>query len=236
MQTGIIVIVFNLDVRVFNLQIESIKKFCKDDYTIQVIDNSTDEILSEKIYHAACDLDVNYSKIKTDALDPSHSHAAAANLAFKNLYHEYDYFFFLDHDCIPVKPFSVVSILGNNIAAGVQQGFETKYFWAGMFMFNKHRVKKNYINFNPIQRLRIDTGGMNYRIFKQHPKECIWLDEVGVKNETIEDEFYYYYLMLNKGGFIHFINTSNWRGVPNTKNRITSLIEITKNLINDNIQ
>lgn len=229
MQTGIIVIVFNLDKRVFNLQIESIKRFCKDDYTIEVIDNSTEP----NEYNLE---GLNYTKVDSPSLDPSHSHAYAANYAFKLLYNKYDYFFFLDHDCIPVKDFSVVSTLGNNIAAGVQQGFQVKYFWAGCFMFNKHRVKKQYINFNPIHRLRIDTGGTNYKIFKHNPKECIWLDEVGVKNETIEDEFYYYYLMLDKGTFIHFINTSNWRGVPNTHERITSLIQITKNLIHDNVQ
>jgi hypothetical protein len=232
----IVIIVFNLDGRVFDLQIESIKKFCLDNYSIHIYDNSSDDFMSDVIYHKAMSHEVNYTRVTSEAVDPSHSHAYAANYAFNDLYHDTEYFFFLDHDCIPVKTFSVVSILGNNIAAGVQQGFETKYFWAGMFMFNNHKVKKQFINFNPIHKLRIDTGGMNYKIFRNYPKECVWLDEVGVKNETIEDEFYYYYLMLNNRGFIHFINTSNWRGVPNTENRITSLIEITKNLINDNIQ
>ena len=39
-------------------------------------------------------------------------------------------FFFIDHDCIPVREFSVIDILGGgHVAAGIGEEKNKKYFW-----------------------------------------------------------------------------------------------------------
>jgi len=136
--TGIIIITFNTPLEVLKLQLANIKKFCKDDYTIEVIDNSrTKHDMTKDIALSYG----NYARTGLPKRDPSNSHGAACDFAYKLLKHKYDTFLFLDHDCIPVKPFSVVEILGDKQLGGVLQGVsDTKYLWIGCFMF--HRVEE----------------------------------------------------------------------------------------------
>lgn len=233
MKLGIVIITFNLDCRIFLLQIQNIKKFCTDDYTIEIIDNSTNTELSEAIKYHASNEGVNYTKTDAGDNDPSTSHAFACNFSYSLLKDQYDYFFYLDHDCIPVKTFSVVEILGDKLIAGVLQGQAvTKYFWPGCVMWN-NKIEKRLINFDHNQRLRVDTGGKFHKIIDKYGYDkCILFDEIGCKNPYFEDEFYYFYMMIYNKTFIHFINAANWRRVERNEERLNTLINITQNLIN----
>lgn len=234
MKVGVIIIVFNLDCRVFLLQISAIRKFCSDDYVIEVIDNSTDIEKSEAIKYHAGSQNVNYRKTEPNNNDPSHSHAFAANISYKILQNEYDILFYLDHDCIPVKSFNCVEILGKNDIAGVQSGQgQTKYFWPGCLMWKVKKIPKSYINFNPVHRLRADTGGGLYKILPRY--KCLFFDEVGCANPDFShDPDYYFYMTMHNKTFIHWLNTSNWRNKKNNEERINTLINITQNLIDGN--
>lgn len=214
MKTAIVIIVYNLDHRVFLLQIEAIKKFCTDNYTIEVIDNSTNKELSDAIkYHAQ---GLSYRKTNPGSAGASHSHAFALNLSYKILFEFYDYFLFLDHDCIPIKPFSIVKTLGEKTIAGVRVGIDIKYYWPGCLMFNK-KINVKYLNFNPIEKLRIDTGGTTYKFIEHNPDECIFFDEVGYYNDEFRDtHLYYFYMVINEGTFMHFLNSSNWNPTKKT--------------------
>ena len=235
--TAIVIIVYNLDARIFLLQIEAIKKFCQDSYVIEVFDNSTNEELSEAIKYHASNQAVKYSRTIPCENDPSHSHAFAANMAYKDVKDNYSHILFLDHDCIPVKPFSVVETLGNKLIAGVLQGQAvTKYFWPGCLMINNKIIDTGLVNFNLITKLRTDTGGSLHKIIDRYGYDaCIQFDEIGVQNPYFQDEFYYFYLMINNKTFIHFINAANWRGVERNEERLNTLINITENLIHDSV-
>lgn len=233
--TGIIVIVYNLDHRVFLLQIEAIKRFCKDDYVIEVIDNSSDRELSDAIAFHAREQGVKYQRTQSGKTDPSFSHAFAANYAYTRLADFYDYMFFMDHDLIPCKPFSVKEIIGENCAAGLLTGVETKYLWAGCLMIDRRRVDKKYMNFNPIHKLRIDTGGTTWMLLRDR-EDIVLFDEVGCFNDDFRDtELYYFYLMLHEGTFMHFLNSSGWNPTERNDERINSLINIAQQRINDNL-
>lgn len=233
--TGVVIIVFNIDCRIFLLQIQAIKKFCKDEFVIEVIDNSTNEEQAEAIRYHAKDQGVNYTKTEPALNDPSTSHAFAANFSYKLLREQYDYFLYLDHDCIPVKEFSVVEILGDKLIAGVLQGqSETKYFWPGCVMWNNKEIDFRAIDFNHYSKLRVDTGGGFYKVIKTYGYDrCILFDEIGCQNPDFQDEHYYFYMMIYNKTFIHWLNTSNWRGVERNNERIGTLMNITLNLIND---
>lgn len=232
--TGIVIITFNLDCRIFILQIEAIKKFCRDEYSIEIIDNSTNEELAEAIkYHAGIQ-EVNYHRTIPANHDPSSSHAFAASISYKMLCNQYQYFFYLDHDCIPVKEFSVVETLGDKLIAGVLQGqAETKYFWPGCVMWN-NVIDRRCIDFSHSNKLRTDTGGGFYKVIEKYGYEkCILFDEVGCENPDFKDEVYYFYMMINNRTFIHWLNTSNWRKVERNEERLNTLLNITQNLINN---
>src|ERR1019366_7162810 len=106
MKVVIIVIVFNLDSRIFLLQMEAIKKLCKDDYVIEIFDNSTSSELAEAIRDHSEINKINYRKCNADDPDFSSSHAWALNLSYHLLKNEdYKFVMYLDHDMLPVKSF-----------------------------------------------------------------------------------------------------------------------------------
>lgn len=232
MKVCICIIVYNLDHRIFIFQIESIKKYCTDDYAIEVIDNSTHKEKSEAIkYHAGIQ-EVNYRKTEPGEIDSSQSHAFAANLSYKMLFEFYDAFFYLDHDLIPVKPFSVSQILEENDCAGVKVGIETKSLWAGCVMWKK-TIPVELIDFTPIHDLRLDTGAGFYKVIDQY--KCFFFDEVGCFNEQFKDtKLYYFYMMIYSGTFMHFLNASDWNPTKNNEQRLNSLMNIAMQRQNEN--
>lgn len=229
--TAIVIITFNIDHRIFIFQIEAIKKFCTDDYVIEVIDNSTNKEKSEAIkYHAGIQ-QVSYRKTEPGEIDSSHSHAFAANLSFKMLFEFYDYFFYLDHDCIPVKPFSVVDILGDYDAAGVVAGIDVKYLWPGCMMWNNKTVDRGLIDFTPSHEMRTDTGGGSYVLLERY--KCLFFDEIGCYNPHFANtKLYYFYMMIYNETFIHFLNGSDWNSTKYNDQRLNSLM----NIANERIQ
>lgn len=227
MKVGIVVITFNISTRVFILQMEAIKKFCQDDFVIEVVDNSNDEAMAEAIRHHAGVQEVNYTKVVSATQDPSLSHSFAANMAYKKFHPFYDALLFLDHDCIPVKPFCVKEMLDGGLIAGMLSGHALSYFWPGLFLISS-QVDPSLVDFSPNPKLRYDTGG-GLSILKDTygDEKCRYVDEVGHQNiHQLNHKEYYFYMMMYKGTFMHFINSSNWRGLENDEARVSSLIAI----------
>ncbi len=234
MKVGIVIITYNLDCRVFILQIEAIRKFCQDpDYTIEVFDNSSNQELATAIKHHAGELGVKYNRTNPSTSDASLSHSFAANFSYKILKDTYDTFFYCDHDLIPIKLFSVEQILGNYIGAGVKHGINVKYFWPGCFMFKNGFVDKSLIDFSPNQELSIDTGGELRKLIENHGEDkFLFFDETGCQNETmITHKDYYFYIMIFGETFLHFLAASNWSKKERHEERINSLINIATNKI-----
>lgn len=229
MKIGIIVVVYNLNTRVFLLQMECIKKFCTDNnYTIEIIDNSTDNELSEAIKYHSSVMKLNYTRVRANNNDSSWSHSFAANFAYQRFENEYDIFFYLDHDCIPVKKFSIIEILRDYVIAGVEIGAHTKYFWPGCLMFNNTLISHNLVNFSPNGELRVDTGGELYKVIETHGRnKCLFFDEEGHGNPAfVNTPLYSFYMMIYNETFMHFINASGWNPTDRNEERLNSLINI----------
>lgn len=234
---GIIIVTYNTLVDIFLLQIDAINKFCKDDYRIEIIDNSHDLEKAEGIRYHSERLGLSYRKTFSRDSNGSDSHSFAANLSYNILKDTYDYLFYLDHDCIPIKPFSVSTILGDKLMAGIAQNVEHTYFWAGCFLFNNRKIEKDLLDFRPDNTLGLDTGGSLYKLIEHHTKEsCLFFHEAYHQNPYFNGRLYNYYSIINEQ-FLHFINSSNWNGTENHTERINSLITVTKEIIqkNDNL-
>lgn len=231
MKVGIIIITYNLSSEIFLLQMAAIKKFCKDeDYTVEIVDNSSDEKMAEDIRYHASILELNYIKTFAGGMG-SDSHAFAANFSYQKFKDKYNYFAYLDHDIIPVSDFSVVEILsGGHVMAGVGQGAQKTYFWPGLLFWNGNAVDLEIIDFSPSHIFGLDTGGNLYKVIEKYGKEnCIFFNEAYHQNPFFNSVGgYNHYAMLADNRFMHMINSSNWNDTERHEERINSLINVAK--------
>jgi len=238
MKVGIVIIVYNISSEIMILQIEAIRKFCKDDFTIEIIDNSTDIQVSTDIRYHCERLGVNYKKTFAISLNGSQSHSFAANLSYQKLKDQFDIFLYLDHDCIPVLPFSVVEILGEEkVMAGIGQHEVNTFMWPGCVAWRNDKVDNELIDFSPCHELRQDTGSGLRKVIEKYGKEnCIFFDEAYHQNPDFVDNRYGYYSMINGGVFCHCVNGSNWAASDRHEERINSFANIIREKINANVE
>lgn len=224
---GIFIITYNIPAEVFLLQIDAIRKFCKDEhYRIIIADNSSDDDMSEGIRYHSNRLGLVYTKTNASSVNSSDSHSWAANFIYQKYHHPFRYCFFLDHDCIPVKDFSVLEILGDKAMAGLGQAKQKTYFWPGCVMWDGDKVID--IDFSPNSEFGLDTGGNIYKAIEDvGVSECVFFDESYHQNPHFKGK-YDCFAMINDDMFLHFINGSNWNDEKNNTDRLNSLINITR--------
>lgn len=232
MKVAIVIIIYNIPFDIFLLQIESIKKFCTDeDYEIEIIDNSTDMTIAEGIQYHSGILGLNYTKTNASSSNGSDSHSFAANTSFRLLKNRYQYWLYLDHDCFPIKPFSVVKILGEKYIAGIGQNVTNKYFWPGCVMFKYFHD----IDFSPSHQLGLDTGGGLRKVIEYWGEEnCIFFNESYNQNPNYNGE-YNHYALINNGMFLHCINGSGWNKIEGNNDRLNSLINIIRKKVDEKV-
>jgi glycosyltransferase involved in cell wall biosynthesis len=218
-RTAIIIITYN-NSKLLRKQIERIERHCKDQYEIVIVDNSTNKQEAQAIKYI-CSIN-KCIHLKTDASSKngSGSHAFAANVSWITYRKNYDYFFYLDHDCFPIKDFSVENILSDKIMAGIGQEKSKTYLWPGCLMFKAGLD----IDFSTNHEHQLDTGGNLYKIIEQAPDDIIYFDEVHKENPEFTKNMYNFYSLIMDGTFMHFINGSGWNKVGNQDERINSLL------------
>lgn len=227
-KVGIIIITYNISSEIFLLQIAAIKKFCKDDFTIHVFDNSTDKDLAENIRYHASHLGLDYIKTFAGGKDSSDSHAFCANFAYQKLKDKYQFFFYADHDLIPVMEFSIIDILnGGHVMAGIGQEKIKKYYWPGCLMWRNSDIDKELIDFSP--EAGLDTGGSLWKVIEKYGGDsCVFFNESYHENPYFKSKDYGSYAMINNQMFMHFVASSNWVKLKNHQERISSLINVAK--------
>lgn len=236
MKLAIVIITYNIPAELLLLQVAAIRKFCKDDdYTIEIIDNSSNTDIAEHIRYHSLQLELNYHKTFSSSINSSDSHSFAANLSYQKLREYYTAFAYFDHDLIPVKEFSIKDILGStHIAAGLGQGAKKKYFWPGCVIFDNKKIDGNIIDFSPNAEFGLDTGGNLYKLIEEYGEDrCIFFNETYHQNPNFRDARYGHYAMINNEMFMHFVNSSNWAGVTRNEERLNSLKSIAAELINN---
>jgi glycosyltransferase involved in cell wall biosynthesis len=220
-KVAVVIICYN-NPRLLTPQIKLLRKYCTDKPKIIVVDNSTDQEAIDAIEYYCKQLKVRRIKTKASSHNGSDSHSFAANVSYLMLKDKFDYFLYLDHDCFPVKPFSIVETLGKNLFAGIGQQKSKLYLWPGCFMFKTMEG----IDFSPSHEFGLDTGGNLYKLIEANPNKTLFFDEVYEQNPGYNKSIYSFYAMINKGTFCHFINGSNWNYQETNEERINSLLNI----------
>lgn len=244
-------------------QTRCIKRFCKDkQYDILIVDNSNIETCRKNIQQQCESLDVKYFKIESNIvkpkkLDSSGDHAFALRYGFNKFKDDYDYVFFLDHDIFPIKDFSVAEFLKLNtenklIAAGLPQGSNKTFFWAGCFLLNMRGCDLNLIgNFSPIHALGLDTNGDSHKLLEVYEKDrfCFFNEQFIINNRFLDiisnkqDEVrqngggevndpYKEYQLIANGTFLHFRGGSNYVSCILYGERMGSLFNVLNEKIN----
>lgn len=225
MKVGVIIINYNCP-NLLVPQLEGLRRFCKDDYEIVVVDNSSDPEASEGVrYHSEGCL---YIRSHSGSHGGSKSHAFACNLAWMKLHENYDYLLFLDHDNLPIKDFSVVEMLKGRAMVGLGQGKVKTYYWPGFVAFDLSKVKE--ADFSCNSEYGLDTGGNLYlSIEKAGIENCGFVGEEYFENPYFvsHNPKYNYYTVI-AGGFLHFCNGSGWEKLDRNEERINSLLNIVK--------
>jgi len=226
------IITYNIDPTVFLLQVSAIRRFCTDECDIHVVDNSSDKELATAIKYHCDDLGIEYKRTKSGSKNSSDSHTFALKFAYDMLRDKYDYFLFLDHDCIPVKPFGVVDTLGTKLMAGIGQGRPPYvYLWVGCLFMNTSGIDKSLVDFSFSHQLHLDTGGMIYKLIEKYGHEnFIFFDEVYCQIDGFDGK-YGYYSLISDERFLHMVGGSNWEGIDRHTERMNALINITNSLI-----
>lgn len=229
---AVVIVVFNIS-NLIETQINLIKRFCKDDFDIIVIDNSSDLKVANDVKSIVNNLNCIYLKTSSPS-DFSQSHATACNFAYKQLKH-YKYMLFLDHDNFPVENFSVVETMKNKVIGGVGQARkDIYYYWPGCVMINNELIDTNLVDFSVNNKLGLDTGGNLYKIIEKFGNDkCVNFDQYDMPNTVDPTQFFYNLIcspksLLTKFSFMHFINASNWNNKERNNERLESLLQILK--------
>lgn len=224
---GVIIITYN-NADLLDKQIECFKRFCKDSYELVVIDNSTEQSVIDAIEYKCKISGLRLIKTTASSQDGSDSHAFAANLSYTKLQGEFGFMLYLDHDCFPIKEFSVANILKDKVMAGLgQEKKGITYFWPGCVMWDQMAVNMapQKINFSP--EYGLDTGGALHRIMRELGNDkLIFFNERHMQNPEFNKSFYNFFSLINNGMFMHFVNGSNWNKEEAHDERINSLYNI----------
>ena len=230
---GIVVITYN-NPDLLDKQIVCLQEFCKDNYELVVIDNSTEQAAIDAVAYKCKINGLRMIKTSASSKNGSDSHSFAANLSYQKLKNDFSHFLYLDHDCFMVKDFSVMEFLKGKVMAGLgQEKSGITYFWPGCVMWDNDIVLQceNQIDFSP--GYGCDTGGMLHMIMREIKEEnLIHFDEQHMQNPGFTKSFYNFFCMLNKGTFMHFVNGSGWNKENAHEERINSLFNILTKLCN----
>ena len=223
---AIVIITYNQH-RLLRTQLERIERHCIDEFKVIIIDNSSDKEEAKHIKYIASLGQHKYLKTNSSSQGGSSSHAFAANFSVQAIGKDYDYFLYLDHDCFPVKDFSVIKILSQQyVIAGIGQTRSKTYLWPGCLMFKQGLE----IDFSVNHELGLDTGGNLYKIIEQAPDDVLYLNEAHTENPEFTKSMYNFYSLINDAMFMHFINGSGWNKVGHQDERIGSLLNVLSKL------
>lgn len=111
----IITVAFN-NVELIQYQEQFLHRFIQDPYLHIVVDNSTDLMVREQLYHFCLENKIAYISLPKNFLNwvgGSYSHAAALNYVYKHIIAQRRPFAFgqIDHDLFPTRPISIIDKL-----------------------------------------------------------------------------------------------------------------------------
>ena len=184
-------IAFNKTVCV-EVMIESWKLHARNTDLV-IVDNSSKPQAREEIEALCAINNIPYIGLpKNPEWNQNRSHALGLNWTYYNLVLKWkpEVFGFLDFDCFPFVPFDLKESMGEYNIMGPQR-FSKKItgcwnLWPGFAFYRLSRVQPFPLNFTHSIELRLDTGGLNWKLLysKLSPHEGLFVD---INSNTLEN-------------------------------------------------
>ena len=211
------------------IQDKLFKKFLKNDYQFNVIDDSISSDISGQFKNICEDRNINYYKKpqNTSNLNPAQACAAAVQWSYDKLIKENcktDLVCFFDSDMFLLDHFDVEEYLNDAIIAGLPQyRGNVTYMWNGIMFFNMpkiHQIDPN-IDFSDgiVEDEMTDVGGHTYYYFKKNNIEMKKTDEefplypthyndIELQNDEVTKGYNFELHLDSK--FLHYRAATNW--------------------------
>jgi glycosyltransferase involved in cell wall biosynthesis len=224
----VVAVAFNKP-RLIRIQLESLKKHLKINFSYLVYDNSTDARASQELKQLSQDNTAIYVKPRAKLagrINPSLDHAIALDWCAKAIARQEQrpkYVLFLDHDIFLTDDWILQEAVSPNagITAPRQEREGHTYYWPGLMVINTELTKLELFSFLPDQGL--DTGGklggqaLKQKIATEEMLHSGYICTANGSKINSDDKCFEELLMSNQvveayGPWLHLINGSCWRG------------------------
>lgn len=195
-----------------------------------VADNSPDTASAQGIRRLCAELGAVYWRIPSNPyteVGPSPSHGFALNLAWRCLLRDRrsEVTGFLDHDIFPVRAFSpVASVAVQPVWGRFQQYDDIWYLWPGLMFVRTEHARRTGLDFMPVPGA--DTGAANFALlFERLDRDDVVFPsdtQVQVRGDGSD---YQSDFVDHIDGWVHTINGSYWKAVPEKESRLRALLD-----------
>lgn len=236
------------------------KKFLKDDYQFNVVDDSLDENISSEFKEVCEKYNITYYRKSQENRSSNESRWAGARHATETIQWTFDEIIkkkhadelvlFLDSDMFLLDDFSVVEHMENEIISGLlQERGHVKYIWNGIMFFDMEKVflVDPDLNFSDgmVEGEMTDIGGHFHYYFKKNNvimKETnvtypTHFNDIEIQDDQITNGFNFE--LHVDGKFLHYRAGTNWHTQSSWKTKENPLKvkeEIFNQIIKENLK
>lgn len=191
-------------------QIRLLRKYLTDDYELTVYDNSTTVDVAWRIGGLCNGENIRYIRVPTR----ERTHEQALLHACEDLLNRQSpYIGFLDHDCFPTKPTSLVALAANGVFGVQQNQKDVTYLWPGLLVIKREWLDgKTPLNLGSVGGA--DTGSGLSELLTEEDLSAIPVVDYGYEEVMPGDGPSQQCHVERIGDWVHLSNASNWLRLP----------------------
>ncbi len=221
--------------RLISEQIRLLRKYLQDDYTLTVVDNSTDPRLLHQIMAICAASETPYLRAPTSK---GQEHYDALNYAWREVLKPSGapYIGTLDHDVFPTKNTTLIDKVEKTGFYGIGQRHAPTnrlYLWPGYFFVSREWLAGRDLDFNGIRgehkRDDGDTGSANWPLFEHEDWSRMFAGHFGYEAIRTPDDYGLQSWGVERfSDWLHLSNGSGWMAIPRPDERerlTTALLE-----------
>ena len=190
------------------IQMDSFKKFIKNDFNFLIINNS-----GEKSIEDTCkNLNIDCINLNNDNLGPSVSHSLGLKELGNYIKNDGNIHVILDHDMFIIEDIDFFSYMDNKSIMFIGQTKEDLvYMWPGLIIIDSNLCPNlNTLNLSSgvFNDIYCDSGGGSYKYLLDNPDLNIKNPVEKAEYSDIDDLNTFFFVYDNK--FLHYFRGSNW--------------------------
>ena len=190
------------------IQIDSFKRFVKNEFDFLVVNNSCDS----NIEKTCEDLQICCINLNNKDLNPSESHSLGLNELKKFIKNDGNIHVILDHDMFIIEDIDFFDYMGDKSIMFIEQKREElTYMWPGLIVINSNlcpNLQDLDFSFGIFEGIRCDSGGQSYKYLRENSNLNRKTPSETVETDDINDLNSFFFVYDRK--FLHYFRGSNW--------------------------